>query len=132
MPREPFAALLRIALRLLASRAAGGGALLVALLGRLRVALRLVALGLRLLHAGVLGIALLVVALLLRDLVGGLGLGLLRLALGLRLVGGVLGVELGLRDLLLAFRLGHADVLGVGLQAVALGFVDLGRPRSTK
>src|SRR5919106_400289 len=83
---EPSAALLRIALRLLASRAAGGGALLVALLGGLRLALRLVALGLRLLHAGVLGIAFLVVALLIRDLVGGLGLGLLRLALGLRLV----------------------------------------------
>jgi hypothetical protein len=54
---------------------------------------------------------------------GGFGLGLAHLLLRLRLVLVVLGVELGLGDLLLAFRLGHADVLGVGLERVALGLV---------
>src|SRR5688572_1991398 len=122
---------LRLLLRLLGLAlgrgAARGGAIVpLGIGGLLGAALHLVAVDPRLLHARVLGFALLVVALLLGDLVGGLGLGFLHLLLGLDLVLGVLGVELGLGDLLLAFRLGHADVLGVGLHAVALRLVGLG------
>ena len=94
--------------------------------GGLGLAFGLVALDARLLHARVLGLALLVVALLLGDLVGGLGLRFVDLLLRLGLILGVLGIELGLGDLLLAFRLGHADVLGVALHRVALGLVGLG------
>src|SRR6185436_8242333 len=106
-------------------RAAGRRALLVVLRVRrlFRGALGAIALDLRLLDARVLGFALLVVALLRGDVVGGFGLGFAHMLLRLRLVLVVLGVELGLGDLLLAFRLGHADVLGVGLERVALGLV---------
>src|SRR5688500_810878 len=129
--RAPGPRHLRLLLRLLGlalgrSRAGGGAVVPLRVGGLLGAALQLVAVDPRLLHARVLGFALLVVALLLGDLVGGLGLGFLHLLLGLDLVLGVLGVELGLGDLLLAFRLGHADVLGVGLHAVALRLLGLG------
>ena len=107
-----------------ASRAA---LLLLCLGGLLRLALGAVALHARLLHARVLRLAFLVVALLLRDVVGGLGLRFLHLLLGLGLVLRVLRVELGLGDLLLAFGFRRADVLGVGLHGVALLLLRLVR-----
>src|SRR5688572_6117865 len=64
--------------------------------GLLRLAFHLVALDARLLHARILGFALLVVAALLRDFVLRLGLGFGHLLLRLDVVLGVLGVELGL------------------------------------
>ena len=80
--------------------------------------------GLGLLLAGGLGVALHVVALFLGDLV--LGVGLRRLHLLFVLGAGlVLLFELGLRNVLLALGLGVADVLRVGLHAVACGLVGL-------
>src|SRR5262245_52232361 len=127
-PRAKRPVLLRL-LRLLGRGAAGGagaGVLALGFGGLLRLALGAVAVHARLLHARVLGFALLVVALLLGDVVGGFGLRVLHLALGLGLVLLVLGVELGFGHLLLALRLGHADVLGVALHRVALGALGLG------
>src|SRR5687768_9929704 len=122
--------LLRLGRLALRRRAARGSARLRAffllyvrrLLG---LALGLVALHARLLHARVLRFALLVVAALLGDVVGGVGLGVGELLLRLGLVLLVLRVQLGLGDLLLGLGLGHADVLGVGLHAVALRLVGL-------
>src|SRR6185295_11623954 len=123
-----------VLLRLFGSRrggAAGGRALLVVLGVRrlLRGTLGAVALDLRLLDARVLGFAFLVVALLSRDVVGGFGLGFAHVLLRLRLVLVVLGVELGLGDLLLAVGLERVALLLVGLglrlDALVLGFLDL-------
>src|SRR5690606_11291456 len=87
---------------------------------RLDVGLALGLHGLGFLLAGVLGIALHVVALLLGDLVAGLDLLLGDLA-GVRVAGLVLLLQLGLGHVLLALGLLLAHVFGVVLERVALG-----------
>src|SRR5690606_22706347 len=74
--------------------------------------------------AHVLGVAREVVTLLLGHLVLGIGPGLVHLV-SVLLTGLVVGLELGLGDLLVALGLLLADVLGIALHAVALGLGGL-------
>src|SRR3954471_18222376 len=95
-------------------------------LGLLHRSLGLLVVRLGLLLAGVLLLALHVVATFLRHVVLGVGPGLLDLALVARR-GILLRVELRLGDVLLALRFLLADVLRVAAHAVALGLVGLVR-----
>src|SRR5258706_3403370 len=93
-------------------------------LARLRIGDRLVLGRLRFLLACRLVRALLVVALLLRDVVVGVGFRLRHLVLRMRRALS-LRLELGLGDILLALGLGHADVLAVAAHRLAIGLRGL-------
>src|SRR6185503_16896225 len=102
-------------LALLRPGAARAGALVLRARG-----LGAITLGLRVLHADVLFVSALLLALLLGDVVGGVGLDALDAGLGAGRVLGGLGVVLGLGDPLVGFRLGDADVFLVAGHGVAL------------